>query len=120
MKIRAINRYAAIYECLAVFFAFCWFVHFAACVKMNICDRHFTVMTEQTMKAMTLIDWVTAHSWLALAYILLVVASVAFLQIRGRPQWTCWIAAAAYCIPCFVYWLPCAYIAGKLIGPQPW
>jgi hypothetical protein len=45
----------------------------------------------------------------------LAVASVAFLQIRGRPSWTCWLIAVVYCIPCVVYWGPCLYIFGKLL-----
>lgn len=112
---KAINRHAAIHECLAVFFAFCWFLHFAASIKMECCKRGLCVINDSTLRAMALIDWVGAHWWLAVAYALLAVASIAVLQIRGRPAWTWWLTAAVYCIPCIVYWSPCAYIAGKLL-----
>jgi len=113
----AINRYGAVYVCLAVFFAFCWFLHFAAFLKMEGFSRHFAVMNDRTIRAMGLIDWIAAHSWLAVAYAALVVGSVAFLQISGRPTWTCWATAIIYCVPCAVYCLPCLYISGKLIAP---
>ena len=113
----AINRHAAIYVCLAVFFAFCWFLHFAASLRMEICNRQFGLMNDKSLRAMALIDWVADHSWMAIAYVFLVVASIAFLQIRGRPAWSCWLTAALFCIPCIVYWLPCLYICGKLLGP---
>ncbi|MGA2035641.1 MAG: hypothetical protein ABSG68_25615 [Thermoguttaceae bacterium] len=114
---KAINKHGAIYGYLALFFAFCWFIHFAASMKMEGCNRQFALMNDRTLRAMALIDWVPTHSWLVLAYVLLVVASVAFLQVRGQRSWTYWATAVVYCIPCVVYWLPCAYIAGKLLGP---
>ena len=82
---------------------------------MEIYNRHFLVMNGQTLKAMALIDLVADNWWLALAYFVMVVAAVAFLQIRGRPAWTYWVTAVFFCIPCFAYWFPCAYIAGKLL-----
>ena len=112
--IRAINKHAAIYVCMAVFFALCLFSHYLARLAMEICNRRFLVMNGKTLRAMALIDWVDSHSWLAIGYAFLVVASVAFLQIRGRPPWSYWGTAALFCIPCFAYWLPCALIAGKL------
>jgi hypothetical protein len=112
--LRAIGK-RAIYVCLVVFFALCWFSHYLARLAMEICNRHFLVMDGKTMRAMALIDWIAVHWWLAIAYVSLVVASVAFLQIRGRPPWTYWVTAVFFCIPGFAYWLPCALIAGKLL-----
>ena len=112
----AIQRCAAVYVCLAAFFAICWFIHFAASMKMEFCNRQFALMNDKTLRAMALIDWVAAHAWLAIAYVFLTAASVVFLQIRGRPAWTYWLAAVVFCVPCVVYWLPCAYIAGKLLA----
>ncbi len=37
--LKAINRHAAIYVCLAVFFAFCWFIHYLARLTIEICNR---------------------------------------------------------------------------------
>ncbi len=113
--IRSTNRHAAIYVFMSVLFALSGFSHYLARLTMEICDRHFAVMNGKTLRAMALIDWVAGHGWLAMAYVLLVVGSVAFLQIRGRPAWTYWVAAVLFCIPCAAYWLPCAYIAGKLL-----
>jgi hypothetical protein len=113
----AINRCAAIHVCLAVFFAFCWVTHYAAVLKMQFFNRQFALMNDKTLRAMALIDWVAANWWLAVAYAFLAVASVAFLQFRGRPRWTWRVTALVFCIPCVVYWQPCAYIAGKLLGP---
>ena len=112
--VTAISRHAAIYVCMVAFFALCWFSHYMARLTMEICNRQFLVMNAKTLRAMALIDWVAGHSWLAVAYVFLVVASVAFLQIRRRPPWTYWVTAALFSIPCFAYWLPCAFIAGKL------
>ena len=111
---RASKRRAAIYVCLAVFFALCWFSHYLARLAMDICGRHFPAMNVKTLRAMALIDWVAAHAWLALAYAFVVVAAVVFLEIRGRAPWTYWVTAVLFCIPCFAYWLPCVFIAGKL------
>jgi hypothetical protein len=118
MILKAINRHAGIHASLALFFAFCWMTHHVAFLKMEGCGRQFALMNDRTMRVMALIDWVTAHSWLVIAYTLLPFASVAFLQIRGRPPWTCWVVVVVYCIPCVMYWSACAYIAGKLIGPM--
>ena len=112
--LRAMNR-QAIYVCLAVFFALCWFSHCLARLAMETCKRQFLVMDGKTFRAMALVDWVAAHWWLAAAYVFLVLASVAFLQVRGRPAWTYWVTAMLFCIPGFAYWLPCAYLAGKLL-----
>jgi len=111
---RAINKHAAIYICMTVFFALCLFSHYLARLAMEICNRRFLVMDGKTLRAMALIDWVASHAWLAMVYVFLVVASVAFLQIRGRPPWSYWVTAVLFCSPCFAYWLPCAFIAGKL------
>ena len=120
MKVGAIltviRRHAGIYVCMAVFFAFCWLIHYAALLKMEICDRQFAVMNDGTLKAMALIDLVAAHPCLAIAYVALAFVSVAFLQVRRRPRWTWWGSALVYGIPCVVYWSPCAYIAGKFPG----
>jgi hypothetical protein len=119
MRIRvilgAINRYAGIYVCLALFFGFCWFLHFAATIKAECCKGGLCLINDQTLRAVALIDWVSSHSWLAIAYFLPFIACVAFLQIRGRPRWTWSLTAVLFCIPCVVYWLPCLYIFGKLI-----
>lgn len=113
---RAFARHAAIHVCLALFFGLCWFIHYLAVLKMEIGKRQFAVMNDKTLRAMALIDWLATHYWLAIGYVLLVVASVAFLQIRGRPPWTCWLAAVLFCLPCVVYCTTCAYIANKLFA----
>lgn len=110
---RAINKHA-IYVCLAVFFGLCWISHYLARLAMEICNRQFLAMNAKTLRAMALIDWVATHGWLALTYVLVVVAAVSFLQIRGRPPWTYWVTAVLFCIPGFAYWVPCVFIAGKL------
>ena len=115
---RAINRHAAIYVCLAAFFGLGWIIHYLAFLKMEICNRQFVVMNDKTLRAMALIDWVSAHSRLAIVYVFSVVASIAFLQIRGRPPWAYWLAAVLFCLPCVVYCTTCAYIANKLLGPM--
>ena len=115
---RAINKHS-LYVCMGVLFALCWFSHYLARLAMEICNRHFPVMDGKALRAMALIDWVAAHSWLAFAYAFMVIASVAFLQVRGRPAWTCWATAILFCIPCFAYWFPCALIAGKLLQLRP-
>ena len=115
----AIWRHAVVHACLATLFAMCWFTHHVALLRMEICDRQFAMMNNRTWKSMALIDWVTAHSWLAIAYIVLAFVSVAFLQARRRPAWTWWVTALVYGIPCAVYWSPCAYIAGKFLSLTP-
>ena len=119
MKIRAslpaINRHAGIHACVGVYFAFWWLIHFAASMKMEACNRHFALMNGETFRAMALIDWIAAHSWLVIAYVFLAVGSIAFLQIRGRPPWTCWIIAVVYCVPCIAYLKACVYITGKFL-----
>ena len=119
VRSRARKQHATIYVCLAMFFALCWFSHYLARLTMEVCNRQFLAMNGKTLRAMALIDWVAAHAWLALAYVFVVVAAVAFLQVRGRAPWTYWAAAVLFCIPGFAYWLPCVFIAGKLFLLQP-
>ena len=111
--LRAINRHAAIHVCLAVFFAICWGTHFAASLKMEGCHRQFAVMNDKTLEAMALIDWVGANSWLAIAYVVMVVAAVAFAPFRGYPAWAYWLTALILCIPCALYCGKCVYIMNK-------
>ncbi len=108
MKIGAIIRATAdvaIYFCIAAFFTFCWLLHHLARLTIEICNRdadwrEWALTNDRMMKATALIDWVTAHSWLANAYVVLVVAAVAFAQVRGHPAWTYWLTALILCIPC--------------------
>ena len=111
----AINRHAAIYVCLALFFALCWLIHHLALLRMEMCNRQFLLMNDRTVRAMAVIDLIAANSWWAIAYIVLVVAAVAFLQIRGYQPWTYWAIAMFFCLPCIVYWWPCIYIGGKCL-----
>jgi hypothetical protein len=119
--LKAINRHAAIYVCLAVFFALCRFFHHLARLTLEICNtdahwREWALANDRMMKATALIDWVAAHSWLAIAYVVLVVAVVAFAQVRRHPAWTYWLTAVILCIPCVVYWWPCGCILLNLLG----
>jgi hypothetical protein len=115
--LKTINRNAAIYVCLAVFFAFCWFTHYMAVLRMESSNKQFAVMNDETLRAMALIDSVAAHSWLAIAYVVMVVAAIAFAQVRGHPAWAYWLTALILCIPCVLYCGKCAYIALKLVAP---
>jgi hypothetical protein len=111
--LKAINRNAAIYVCLAVFFALCWFFHQMAFLRMEGSHRQFIVMNDRTLHAMALIDWVAANLWLAIAYIVLVVAAVIFAQVRGHPAWTYWLTAVILSIPYVLYCGKCVYIMLK-------
>ncbi len=114
--LKTIGRHANVHICLTAVFAFTWFLHYMAAMRMAMSDRQFTVPNSRTMRTMALIDLVDAHYGLAIAYAILTFAAVAFLQIRGRPSWTCWLAGAVFGVPCVVYWFGCAYIAvGKLV-----
>ena len=118
--LKAINQHAAIYVCLAVFFAFCWFIHHLARLTIEICNRdaewrEWAVTNDRMKKAMALVDWVAAHSWLALVYAVLIVTAVAFAEVRGHPAWTCWLTAMILCIPCVAYWWPCGCILLNLL-----
>ena len=106
----ATAKHAAIYVCLAVFFAFCWFAHYLAFLKMEGWQRQFVVMNERALHVMALMDWIAANSWLAIAYVVLVVAAVAFAQVRGHPTWSCWLTALMLCMPCILYGAKCVCI----------
>jgi hypothetical protein len=111
---RAINRYADVYLWLAAFFAFCLFAHRVARLIMEARDRQFALMDDKTLRTMTLIDRVGDHSWLAIAYVVLVVGCVAFLQVRGRPAWTYGASAVLFGLPCILYGGACVHIMMKL------
>ncbi len=114
--LKTIGRHANVHLCLTAVFAFSWFLHYMAVMRMEMCDRQFAVMNNRTMRTMALIELVGANYSLAIAYAILTVSAVAFLQIRGRPAWTCWLTAAVFVVPCVVYWFACTYIAvGKLL-----
>ena len=120
MKIETINRHAAIYVCLAVFFATCWFLHHLARLTLEMCNqnaelREWALSNDRMVKATALVDWVAAHAWLAIAYVVLVVAAVVFAQVRGHPAWTYWLTAVILCIPCVVYWWPCGCVLLNLL-----
>jgi len=113
--LRAISRRAPVHACWALCFAFSWWIHCLAFVKMERCNRQFFSMDDRTLRTMALLDLVTTNYWAAIAYAFLAVAAVAFLQLRGRPPWTHWLAALIFCMPCIVYWTACGYILGKLL-----
>ncbi len=115
---RAIARHPAIYLCLAQFFGFCWFAHYMARLKMEECHRQFSVMNDRTLQDMALIDCLSSHAWLAIGYIALIFAAVAFAQFRGHPAWTYWMTALMLCIPSLFYGAICVYIACKFPGGQ--
>jgi hypothetical protein len=101
----ATNRYGAVYTCLGGSFALSWSSHCMAFEKMNADHRLVTLVNDHTVRTIArMMDWVAAHSWLAVAYFIAVVAFVTFLQIRGRPPWTHWLAALSFCGPCLLYW----------------
>lgn len=110
--LRATNKYGAVHLCLGGSFAMSWSSHCMAFEKMEACRRQSIFANDCAMPSIAFaIDWVGANCWLAIAYLLLVAAAVAFLQINGRPPWTHWLAALAFCAPCLAYWAVCAYCA---------
>lgn len=111
--LKAIYWNAGIYVCLAVFFALCWAFHHLAFLRMECSHRQFLLMNDETLRAMALIDWVAVNSWIAIAYVVLVVAVVVFAQIRGHPAWTYWLTTVILCIPCVLYCGKCMYITLK-------
>jgi len=112
------GRFAGVYVCLALIFLLTCFTHFVAQMKLELAGQ-FILINERTLKAMALVQWVAAHPGLALAYVMLACGSIAFLQARGRPRWSWWCTALLYCIPCVIYWVPCGYVAGKLLHGLP-
>ena len=116
MKIlRAINQYGAVYICLAGVFAVAGSSHFDA---VEDGQRHLSSVYARDVRAIAaVIDLVAAHFWVALAYLVLGVVAVAFLQIRKRPSWTYWLAALTFCAPCLLYWSACMYYAATLAAP---
>ncbi len=113
--LHAINDCVSVHVCLAVFFAFCWFTHCAAWLKMEACERRFAVMNEGTLRTMALIDWIAANRGLVIAYVILAIGCVLFLQLRRRPSWTHWVTALTFCVPCLVYWRGCVHIMLKFL-----
>lgn len=109
--LRAIIRHSGIHLFLAMIFAASWFIHHVAFKRMEMSDRQFASMDDETMRAMALIDLIATNYWWAIAYALLAFSAVAFLQIRARQPWTYWLTAATFCAPCMFYWIACAHIA---------
>ncbi len=118
--LNAINKYAAVHVCMAAFFALCWFFHHLARLTLEICDqnadwREWASTNARMKNAASLVGWVAAHSSLAIAYVVMVIAAVAFAHVRGHAAWTYWLAALILCIPCSIYWWPCACILLNLL-----
>src|SRR4051794_15443503 len=118
--LKTINRHTAIYLCLVLFFAFCWFIHYLARQTIEICNRNaewreWAMTNGRMVKATALIDWVAAHSSLAVAYAVLIVTVVAFSQSRRHPVWTFRLTALILCIPFVVYWWPCGCVVLNLL-----
>lgn len=109
--LRATIRHSSIHLFLAMILAASWFIHYVAFRRMEMCDRQFTSMDDETTRAMALVDLIAVNYWWAIAYSLLAFAAVAFLQIRARPPWTYWLTAVTFCAPCMMYWIACAHIA---------
>ena len=106
------RKQAVIHVCLGLLFASCWLIHHLASLRMEAVRRDFVLLSNRAIRAMSVLDFVAARGWLAIAYVALVFAAVGFLQVRGRPPWTHWLAALLFCIPCMLYWAACAYVAG--------
>jgi hypothetical protein len=115
--LRTINKNGAVYLCMGGSLAMSWSSHCIAVEKTKAYKRQLTFTNDAALRSIaSVIDWIAANRWLAIAYIFLVVASVAFLQIRRRPPWTHWLAALCLCAPCLFYWSACAYYATALLA----
>lgn len=117
MKVKTIltwiNRHAAIHVCIAAIFALCWLFHYVAFLTMEVRNRQFLLMNDETTRSMAIVDLVAAHRWLVVCCAFLVFTIVLFLQIRGQARWHYRLVAVAFCILCFAYVDVCAYITLK-------
>jgi hypothetical protein len=110
----AVNRYVAIYICLAMFAALCVGAHMLAVMMIAACDGHFLVMNEQTTHNMALIAFMDSNRWFPGLYAILTFGGVFVMQMRKNPEWAWWLWCVMLCAPFTLYLLACGYIAIKL------
>jgi hypothetical protein len=113
--LKAINKCGAVHVCLGLCLALSWSAHCIAVEKMEACNAHPPSLNDRALRSIaTLVEWAASNHWPAFAYPALIVTFVVWLQIRGRPAWTHWLAALLLSVPSLVYWSASMYLATAL------
>ncbi len=101
--LRGGSKYGGIHVCLAMFIIFCGFFHHVSHLIVEAVGGRFPVRNDETIRAMALVELIAANIGSLIAYALIGFAVIIFLQVRGRPEWTWWLAAVTFCVPWLLY-----------------
>src|SRR6266542_2310884 len=109
-----INRHSASSVLLLLVLGASTFAHVLARVRMDMASR-FAIMDDRTIGQMRVINFVHAHCWVAIAYAVVFLASLLWLELRDAPRWVVWVTFVLLALPCLTYAWACLCIGNKVI-----
>ena len=110
-----INRHSAPSVLLLLILGASTFAHVLAHVRMDAASRQFAIMDDRTIGQMRIIDFVHAHCWVVIAYAVVFLASLLWLELRDAPRWSIWVTFAVLALPFLAYAEACLRIGNKFI-----
>ena len=88
-------------------FEYCAIVHYLALGSMEKHSRYFASMDDKAAKRMAIIDLLQGHGWMVLAYALVFLGCLCWMERRSTPRWAFWTSFSAMAAPCLLYCWGC-------------
>ena len=93
----------------------CAFADFMARIRMDMASRHFAIMDDRTVRDIRFIDFMHAHLWMVIAYMVVFLGSLLWLECRAVTRWSVWVTFIVLALPALAYGSACLHIGNKFI-----
>ncbi len=110
------NRHGAFSGLLALLLVGSAFADLIARTKMDMSNRQFAIMDDRTVRQMGFIDFVHAHMWMVIVYVVVFQAGLLWLEFRAMPRWCVWVTFIVLSLPALAYGSACWHIESKVIN----
>ena len=109
------NRHGASSVLLVLLLGASAFVDFSARFQMDMANRQFALMDDRTVREMGLIDFIHSHLWMVIAYAVVFLVCLLWLEFRAAPRWSIWVTFIVLALPVMAYGSACLHIGNKFI-----
>src|SRR5262249_41258155 len=116
---KSINRKAASTFLLFLMLSGCAMADFMARERMLWSNRHFFVEDDRAVQEMSIIDFISAHHWMAFVYVAVFLSSLWWLEFRHPARWVVWVTFGLMALPCLAYGRACLHVGMKFIDWAP-
>ena len=82
---------------------------------MDLASRRFAIMDDRTVREMSVIDFIHGHLWIVVAYVVVFLACLLWLEFRASPRWAVWVTFVVLASPVLAYARACLHIGNKFI-----